>query len=42
MLHQLQRSTLGILTRLRDTEVFYLGALFLIVFSAGALLSLAL
>jgi len=36
MLHQLQRS----LTRLREFEVFYLAALFLIVFSAGALLSL--
>jgi len=38
MLHQLQRS----LTRLREFEVLYLAALFIIVFSAGALLSLAL
>ena len=38
MLHLLQRS----FDRLRETEVFYLAALFLIVFSAGALLSLAL
>ncbi len=38
MLHQLPRS----LTRLREFEILYLAALFVIVFSAGALLSLAI
>jgi hypothetical protein len=38
MLHQFQRS----FARLREFEVLYLAALFLIVFSAGGLLSLAL
>ena len=38
MLQQLLRS----FTRLRETEAFYLAAFIFIVFSAGALLSLAI